>query len=87
VEVALAAVVAVSAMGLSSCAEAPTLKVTTVVSGLGIPWDLTFARAGSGAEHLEQLVGWHDLELVEGAARGVAVGPPPLEPGAVAEPA
>jgi len=45
-KIALAAVVATSAMGLSSCASAPSLEVTTVVSGLGIPWDLTFAPDG-----------------------------------------
>jgi aldose sugar dehydrogenase len=45
-KLALVAVLSVSAMGLSSCAPPPQLRVTTVVSGLGLPWDGTFAPDG-----------------------------------------
>jgi glucose/arabinose dehydrogenase len=43
---ALAAVLAVVISGLSSCTTAPSLTVTTVVSGLDVPWDITFAPDG-----------------------------------------
>ena len=45
-KLALVAVLSVCAMGLSSCARAPAVRVTTVASGLGLPWDVTFAPDG-----------------------------------------
>ena len=45
-KLALVAILSVCAMGLSSCAPPPQLRVTTVVSGLGLPWDVTFAPDG-----------------------------------------
>jgi glucose/arabinose dehydrogenase len=44
---AAVALLAFVAAGLTGCEPAvPTLRVATIVSGLDIPWDLTFARDG-----------------------------------------
>jgi glucose/arabinose dehydrogenase len=40
------AALALGASGLSGCEAAPTLHVATIVSGLDIPWDVTFAKDG-----------------------------------------
>ena len=45
-KLALVAILSVCAMGLSSCTRPPQLQVTTMVSGLGLPWDVTFAPDG-----------------------------------------
>ena len=44
--IALATAIAVSGAGLTACEPAPSLQVATIVSGLDIPWDLTFAPDG-----------------------------------------
>jgi glucose/arabinose dehydrogenase len=44
--IALAAAIAVSGAGLTACDPAPSLQVATIVSGLDVPWDLTFAPDG-----------------------------------------
>ena len=43
---ALTAAIAVAGAGLTACEPAPSLQVATIVSGLDIPWDLTFAPDG-----------------------------------------